>query len=81
MLTTTSHHTFHRLNRLITAFLGQMRHVQAPAENPVSVKQPGTYDQSNTSTDSTLTQVELEPTIDRAALPQQDLEPKDLFGH
>ena len=75
MLTTTSHHTFHRLNRLITAFLGQMRHVQAPAENSVSVKQSGTYDQSNTSTDSTLTQVEPEPAIDRAALPQQDLEP------
>ena len=75
MLTTTSHHTFHRLNRLITAFLGQMRHVPAPAENPVSVKQSGTYDQSNTSTDSTLIQVEQEPAIDRAALPQQDLEP------
>lgn len=52
-----------------------MRHVPAPAENPVSVKQSGTYDQSNASTDSTLTHVEPEPTIDRAALPQQDLEP------
>jgi len=52
-----------------------MRHVPAPAENPVSVKQSGTYDQSNTSTDSTLIQVEQEPAIDRAALPQQDLEP------
>jgi YegS/Rv2252/BmrU family lipid kinase len=75
MLTTTSHHTFHRLNRLITAFLGQMRHVPAPAENPVPVKQSGTYDQSNASTDSTVTHVEPEPAIDRAALPQQDLEP------
>jgi YegS/Rv2252/BmrU family lipid kinase len=75
MPATPSHHTLHRLNRLITAFLAQMRHVPAPVENPVSVKQPGAYDQSNAGTDTTLTQVASEPTIDQAALVHQALEP------
>ena len=69
MLATPSHHTFHRLNRLITTFLAQMRHVPAPVENPVPMKQPGTDDQSNATTDST--QVAAELTIDQAALPHQ----------
>jgi YegS/Rv2252/BmrU family lipid kinase len=71
MLATPSHHTFHRLNRLITTFLAQMRHVHDPAEEtaPVSVKQPGTYNQSSASTDSTFTQVAPEHTIDQASGP------------
>ena len=73
MLTTPSHHTFHRLNRLITTFLAQVRQVPAPVENPVSAQQPDTDDQSNTTTDST--QVAPEPTIDQAALVHQPIEP------
>jgi hypothetical protein len=77
MLATPSHHTFHRLNRLITTFLAQMLHAPVNAEEtePVSVKQPGTYDQSSTITDSTLTQVAPKQTIDQDALPHQTLEP------
>jgi YegS/Rv2252/BmrU family lipid kinase len=77
MHVTSSQKTLHRLSRLITAFLAQMRHEPAPVENPVSesVKQPGTYDQSNASTDTNLTQVASETTIDQDALPHQDLEP------
>jgi YegS/Rv2252/BmrU family lipid kinase len=83
MVTTSSHHTFHRLNRLITTFLAQMRHVPEPVETPVStaVKESDTYDQSNTSATSTLTQVAPEPTgapepaTEQAALTHQTLEP------
>ena len=77
MPATSSHHTLHRLNRLITAFLAQMWHVPAPVENPVSVsmKQPGTNDQNNASIDTTLTQVALEPSIDQTDLTHQALEP------
>ncbi len=77
MLATPSHHTFHRLNRLITTFLAQMWHVHDPVENPVSVavKESDTHDQSDASTNSTLTQFSPEPTIERAALTHQTLEP------
>ncbi len=77
MLATPSHHTFHRLNRLITTFLAQMWHVHDPVENPVSVavKESDTHDQSDASTNSTLTQFAPEPTIERAALTHQTLEP------
>jgi hypothetical protein len=75
MPATSSHHTLHRLNRLITAFLAQMWHVPAPIENPVSMKQPGTNEENNASTDTTLTQVISESTIDQADLPHQALAP------
>ncbi len=77
MPSTSSHHTLHRLNRLITAFLAQMWHVPAPVENPesVSMNQPGTNDQNNATTDTILTQGASESTIDEADLPHQALEP------
>ena len=77
MLATTSHHTLHRLNRLITTFLAQMRHLPVPVEDPASeaVKESGIHDQSNASTDSTLTHVAPEPTIEQTSLTHQTLEP------
>jgi YegS/Rv2252/BmrU family lipid kinase len=83
MLATPSHHALNRLNRLITTFLAQIRHVPDPVENPVStaVKESDTYDQGNTSTNSTLPQVAPEPTvapepaIEQAALTHQTLGP------
>jgi hypothetical protein len=75
MVTTPSHPTLHRLNRLITTFLAQMRHRPDPDENTASVKESDTHDQSNDRTDSTLTQVAAEPTIKQAALTHQTLEP------
>jgi len=71
----SSHHTLHRLNRLITAFLTQMRHLPAPAENPVSVKQPGIYDQTRDSTATSHPRGALEPASGQTALPHQALEP------
>src|SRR6266487_4875505 len=77
MVATPSHHTFHRLSRLLTTFLAQMRPVSDPVENPeaVSSKQPDTNDRSAANTDSTLPQVASEPNIEQAALPHQTLEP------
>src|SRR5712691_7496278 len=77
MLATTSHHTLHRLNRLITTFLAQMRHLPVPVEDPASeaVKESGIHDQSNASTDSTPTHVAPEPTIEQSPLTHQTLEP------
>ena len=77
MLDTSSHHTLHRLNRLITTFLAQMRHRPDPDENTAfeSVKESDTHDQSNASTDSTLIQVATEPTIEQTPLTHQTLEP------
>ncbi len=77
MVTTPSHHTFHRLNRLLTTFLAQMRHVADPVENPeaVSLKQSGTNDRSAANTGSTLPQLAAEPPIEQSALPHQSLEP------
>src|SRR6266568_6096591 len=77
MLDTSSHHTLHRLNRLITTFLAQMRHRPDPDENTAfeSIKESDTHDQSNASTDSTLTQVAPEPTIEQTPLTHQTLEP------
>jgi YegS/Rv2252/BmrU family lipid kinase len=75
VLVTSSHQTLHRLNRLITTFLAQMRHIPVPPENPESVEQSGTHDQSNASTGSTLTQVAPEPTINQSALSHQAVEP------
>ncbi len=77
MVVTPSHHTFHRLSRLLTTFLAQMRHVSDPDESPeaVSSKQPGTNDRSAANTDSTLPQVASEPTIEQATLPHQTFEP------
>ena len=77
MVVTPSHHTFHRLSRLLTTFLAQMGPVSAdPVENPeaVSMKQPGTNDQSAVDTYSTLPQVAPESTIEQVALPHQNLE-------
>ncbi|HEY6287427.1 MAG TPA: diacylglycerol kinase family protein [Ktedonobacteraceae bacterium] len=77
MVATTPHHTLHRLNRLITTFLAQMRLLPVPVEDSssVSMKQSGIHDQSNASTDSTLTQVAPEPTIEQTPLTDQTLEP------
>ena len=77
MLATPSHHALHRLNRLITTFLAQMRHVHDPVENPVSVavKEPDTHDQNSASTDSIPAQVALEPPVEQVALPHQTFEP------
>src|SRR6266567_1085072 len=77
MVVTPSHHTFHRLSRLLTTFLAQMRHVSDPDESleAVSSKQPGTNDRSAANTDSTLPQVASEPTIEQATLPHQTFEP------
>src|SRR5438876_850421 len=77
MVVTPSHHTFHRLSRLLTTFLAQMRHVSDPDESPeaVSSKQPGANDRGAANTDSTLPQVASEPTIEQATLPHQTFEP------
>src|SRR5438045_4603402 len=77
MVATPSHHTFHKLSRLLTTFLAQMRPVSDPVENPeaVSSKQPDTNDRSAANTDSTLPQVASEPNIEQAALPHQTFEP------
>ena len=74
MLATPSHHTFHRLNRLLTTFLAQMRHMSEPGENPeaVSMKQPGADDQNP---DSTRAQVAPEPANEQSALTHQTSEP------
>src|SRR5690348_7525904 len=81
MVATPSHHTFHRLSRLLTTFLAQMRPVSDPVENPeaVSSKQTGTNDRSAASTDSTLPQGAPESTIKQIALPHQTLEPALSF--
>src|SRR5947209_12833043 len=77
MLAAPSHHTFHRLNRLLTTFLAQMWHVTDPVENPgaVSAKQPSTDDQSIANTDSTHPEDAPEPPIEQVALPHHNLEP------
>jgi diacylglycerol kinase family enzyme len=74
MLATPSHHTFHRLNRLITTFLAQMRHVSEPDENPVSMDQSDIHDHNDASIDSARTQVASEPAIEQPVLPHQSLE-------
>ena len=73
MVATPSHHTFHRLSRLLTTFLAQMSHVSDPVENPeaLSSKQPGTNDRSAANTDSTLPQIAPESTVE----PHHNLEP------
>jgi diacylglycerol kinase family enzyme len=73
MVATPSHHTLYRLNRLITTFLAQMRHLPVPVEDPASesVKQSGIHDLSNASTDSTIVQ----DASEQAALTHQTLEP------
>ncbi|HYX48936.1 MAG TPA: acylglycerol kinase family protein, partial [Ktedonobacteraceae bacterium] len=75
MVAAPSHHTFHRLSRLLTTFLAQMRPVSDPVENSgaVSLKQPGTNDRS--ITDATLPQGASESTIEQNALPDHNLEP------
>src|SRR5947208_11693450 len=77
MVATPSHHTFHRLSRLLATFLAQMRPVSDPVENPevVSSRQLGTNDRSTANTDSTLSQGASEPTIEQAILPHQTFEP------
>ncbi len=76
MLATSSHPTLHRLNRLITTFLQQMRPVTDPDGNTVSesVKESDTHDLSKARTDSPLTQVAAD-SAEQAALPHQTLEP------
>lgn len=73
MVTSPSHHTFHRLNRLLTTFVAQMWHVSDPVETSgaVSSKQSGTNDRSAVNTDSTLPQVAPESAIE----PHHNLEP------
>jgi diacylglycerol kinase family enzyme len=78
MVATTSHHTFHRLSRLLTTFLAQMRPVSADhVENPeaVTMKQPEPNDQGTSDTNSTLPQAAPESTIEQDALPEHNLEP------
>ncbi|MGZ3642567.1 MAG: diacylglycerol/lipid kinase family protein, partial [Ktedonobacteraceae bacterium] len=77
MLTAPSHHTFHKLNRLLTTFLAQMWHVSDPVEAPVSLssKQSSTSARSGTNTDSTLPRIAPESTIEQVALPHHNLEP------
>src|SRR6266480_4539033 len=76
MLATSSHHTLHRLNRLITTFLEQMRYRPDSDGNTVSesVKESDTHDLSKARTDSPLTQVAAD-SAEQAALPHQTLEP------
>lgn len=77
MLATPSHHTFHRLSRLLTTFLAQMRHVsEHDDENPdsVSTKQSDIHDQNDASIDSARTQGAPEPAIEQSALPHQPSE-------
>jgi len=76
MVATPSHHTFHRLSRLLRTFLAQMRPGSDPVENSgaVSKKQPGTNDQTAANADSTLPQVAPESTIEQVALSHQTLE-------
>jgi diacylglycerol kinase family enzyme len=76
MVATPSHHTFHRLSRLLRTFLAQMRPVPAdPVENPeaVSSKQSGTNDRN--TADATLPQGASESTIEQDALSDHSLEP------
>jgi Diacylglycerol kinase catalytic domain len=79
MVTAPSHHTFHRLSRLLTTFLAQMRPISEPVENSgaVSSKQSGTNDQSIANTDSTLPQVAPESTIEQVALSPVPVEHDD----
>src|SRR6266496_6495089 len=80
MLATSSHHTLHRLNRLITTFLEQMRYRPDSDGNTVSesVKESDTHDLSKARTDSPLTQV-VADSAEQAALPHQTLEPALSF--
>src|SRR6266568_199789 len=80
MLATSSHPTLHRLNRLITTFLQQMRPVTDPYGNTVSesVKESDTHDLSKARTDSPLTQV-VADSAEQTALPHQTLEPALSF--
>src|SRR3989440_1215803 len=80
MLSTPSHPTLHRLNRLITTFLQQMRPVTDPDGNTVSesVKESDTHDLSKARTDSPLTQVAAD-SAEQTALPHQTLEPALSF--
>jgi len=76
MLATPSHHTFHRLNRLITTFLAQMRHVSKHDDNPVSepTKPSDVHDQNDAAMDDTRTQVAPDPAIEQPPLPHQPME-------
>ena len=80
MLATSSHHTLHRLNRLITTFLEQMRYRPDSDGNTVSesVKESDTHDLSKARTDSPLTQV-VADSAEQTALPHQTLEPALSF--
>ncbi len=80
MLATSSHHTLHRLNRLITTFLEQMRYRPDSDGSTVSesVKESDTHDLSKARTDSPLTQVAAD-SAEQAALPHQTLEPALSF--
>lgn len=70
MLSTSSHQTYHRLHRLITTVLAQMRRAPATVEDPVSLKQSSTYDESSASIDSTLTQAAQKTTLEQDAQPR-----------
>ena len=77
MLTTPSHHTFHRLSRLLTTFLAQMRHVsEHDDDNPVSepTKPSDVHDQNDAAMDDTRTQVAPDPAIEQLPLPHQPME-------
>src|SRR5689334_7673462 len=77
MLATPSHHTFHRLSRLLTTFLAQMRHVsEHDDDKPVSqsTKPSDIHDHNDASIDSARTRVASEPAIEQPVLPHQSLE-------
>jgi diacylglycerol kinase family enzyme len=77
MAVASSHHTFHRLSRLLTTFLAQMWPTYDPVEDPgvVLSRKSGTNDQSAANTDSTVHQVVAESSMEQVAIPHQDVEP------
>ncbi len=76
MVATPSHHTFHRLSRLLMTFLAQMRPVSDPVENPeaVSSKQLDTNGRNTPNTGTILPQGAPESTIEQNAHSFQPVE-------